>query len=511
MPTPIDRQTLTEFTRRIDRNRDTLIDRSEAEILGTVGNRNGSNGTRETADALANGDAALLGFRLSGSDADALADRISGGDTWVSKEDLYLSDGARDRIDGLAGGAYDGKISKKEFSAGLQQGGLALTGDGIMLSREADNLFSLRPTPPGGSDRPTPPGGSDRPTPPGGSDRPTPPGGSDRPTPPGGSDRPTPPGGSDRPTPPGGSDRPTPPGGSDRPTPPGGSTGPVPPHVPRYYWQPDMPVILPSRPKPVPQIPLPPEPAPARKVDLSEVKGDVIDLLAGYDRLRTKKKTLFITHHPEITAAEAREKLGKGETIYLAPDGGVNKGSSYKPITSAKELEPLLPAVKEQKRGDMQASENSAYQARVREWTESDIRNRVANMPAFNSIYNTDRLALNNFIVTEGGRSFNRNMITAMNIYNQADTQREIAKRWHDDPTMSTGEFNRMANSVISAKVSNLYWQADYMGDPEAYLGRVPVPGLRYPDTREDVDYNVEVIKRVSQELPFLLNSAVNP
>ena len=67
-----------------------------------------------------------------------------------------------------------------------------------------------------------------------------------------------------------------------------------------------------------------------------------------------------------------------------------------------------------------------------------------------------------------------------------------------------------MANSVISSKVSNLYGQADYMGDPEAYLGRVPGPGLRYPDTQEDVDYNVQVIKRVSQELPFLLNSAVN-
>ncbi len=493
MPTPIDRQTLSEFTRRIDRNRDTLIDRTEAEILGSVGNRNGSNGTRETADALANGDAALSGFRLGASDADALADRLAGGDSWVSKEDLSLTDGARDRIDGLAGGAYDGKISKKELSAGLQQGGLALTGDGIMLSREAESRFSSRPTPPGGSDRPTPPSGSDRPTPPGGSDRPTPPSGSDRPTPPGGSDRPTPP------------------SGSDRPTPPGGSTGPVPPHVPRYYWQPQMPVILPNDPRPVPKIALPPEPAPAHKVELSEVKGDVIDLLAGYDRLRTKKKTLFITHHPEITASEAKDKLGKGETIYLAPDGGVNKTSAYKPIKSAQELEPLFSQVKEQKRGDMQAVENSAYQARVRDWTERDIRNRISNLPAFNSIYNTDRLALNNLLVTEGGRSFNRNMITAMNVYNQADTQREIARRWHENPEMSTKDFNRMANSVISSKVSNLYWQADYMGDPEAYLGRVPVPGLRYPDTQEDVDYNVQVIRRVSQELPHLLNSAVNP
>jgi hypothetical protein len=493
MPTPIDRQTLTDFTRRIDRNRDNLIDRSEAEILGQVGNRNGSNGTREAADALASGQAALSGFRLGASDADAIADRLSGGDAWISKEDLNLSEGARDRIDGLAGGAYDGKISKKELSAGLQQGGLALTGDGLMLSREAESRFSSRPTPPGGSDRPTPPGNSDRPTPPGASDRPTPPGSSDRPTPPGASDRPTPPGSSDRPTPPGASDRPTP------------------PHVPRYYWQPQMPVLLPNDPQPVPKIALPPEPAPARKVELSEVKGDVIDLLAGYERLRTKKKTLLITHHPEISATEAKAKLAKGETIYLAPDGGVNKASSYKPITSAKELDPLFPQVKEQKRGEMQAAENSAYQSRVREWTEQDIRKRVANLPAFNSIYNTDRLALSNLLVSEGGRSFNRNMITAMNIYNQTDTQREIAKRWHENPEMSTKDFNRMANAVITDKISRLYWQADTMSDPEVYLGRVPVPGLRYPDTQEDVDYNVQVIRRVSQELPLLLNSAINP
>ena len=487
MPTPIDRQTLTDFTRRIDRNGNSQIDSSEAQILtsaagaGRVGSRNG---TREAADALAAGEAALSGFRLGASDAEAIADRLAGGDAWVSKEDLTISEGARDRIDGLAGGAYDGKISKKELAAGLQQGGLALTGDGIMLSREAESLFSSRPTPPGSSDRPTPPGGSDRPTPPGGSDRPTPPSGSDRPTPPGGSDRPTPPGGSDRPTP---------------------------PHVPRYYWQPEMPVLLPNDPRPVPKIALPPEPAPARKVELSDVKGDVIDLLAGYDRLRTKKKTLLITHHPEITASEAKDKLSKGETIYLAPNGGVNKTSAYKPITSAKELDPLFAGVKEQKRGDMQAAENSAYQARVREWTETDIRNRINRLPAFNSIYNTDRLALNNLLVTEGGRSFNRNMITAMNIYNQVDTQREIAKRWHESPEMSTRDFNRMANAVITDKVSRLYWQADYMGDPEAYLGRVPVPGLRYPDTQEDVDYNVQIIRLVSQELPHLLNSAVNP
>ncbi|HEY9854366.1 MAG TPA: hypothetical protein V6D05_01425, partial [Stenomitos sp.] len=321
--------------------------------------------------------------------------------------------------------------------------------------------------------------------------------------------RPTPPstGGYDRPTPPstGGSDRPIPPstGGYDRPTPP-------PVHEPRYYWQPEFPIILPSNPQPVPKIELPPTPAPARKVDLSEVSTDVVDLLADYGRLRDKKKTLFITNHPKLDATEAKDKLAKGESIYLAPDGGMHKDSTYKEIKSAKELDSLLPSVREQKRSDLQATENQAYDRRVDAWVEQDVQRRISNMPAFNSIYDTNRLSLNNYIVSDGGRSFNRNLITAMNVYNQPSTQREIATRWHNNPDMGTSEFNRMANSVISDKISRLYWQADYMGDYGTYLGSNPVPGLRYPDTQEDVDYNADVIRRVASEVPFLLNSAVN-
>lgn len=377
-----------------------------------------------------------------------------------------------------------------------------------------------RPTPPSTS-RPAPPstGGSStsRPAPPSSgsssSSRPAPPSSRDdysssRPTPPSTS-RPTPPstGGYDRPTPPstGGYDRPTPPstGGYDRPTPP-------PVHEPRYYWQPTFPIILPSDPRPVPRIALPPAPAPARKVELSEVSTDVFGLLGEYGRLREKKKTLFITTHPKLDANEAKERLASGQPIYLAPDGGMNSASKYKEIKSAKELDSLLPSVREQKRGDLQANENRAYERRVDSWVEQDIQRRIGNMPAFNSIYDTNRLTLNNYMVSAGGRSFNRNLLTAMNVYNQSSTQREIATRWHNNPEMGTAEFNRMANQVITEKISRLYWQADYMGDYGTYLGTNPVPGLRYPDTQEDVDYNADVIRRVAAEVPMLLNSAVN-
>ncbi|MNY13843.1 hypothetical protein D3C86_1469970 [compost metagenome] len=97
-----------------------------------------------------------------------------------------------------------------------------------------------------------------------------------------------------------------------------------------------------------------------------------------------------------------------------------------------------------------------------------------------------------------------------MNVYNQPATKREIAEKWHDSPEMSTAEFNRMANSVVTQKIARLGWNAEYMGDYGTYLGSNPVPGLRYPDTQEDVDYNADAIRKVAQQLPFLLNDAVN-
>ncbi|HBN07810.1 MAG TPA: hypothetical protein DD435_03885 [Cyanobacteria bacterium UBA8530] len=56
----------------------------------------------------------------------------------------------------------------------------------------------------------------------------------------------------------------------------------------------------------------------------------------------------------------------------------------------------------------MQKAENNAYQQRV----NADIQHRVDRLPAFNSVYDMNRLS--------------------MNTYNQPDTKREIARRWSE-------------------------------------------------------------------------------
>jgi len=372
-----------------------------------------------------------------------------------------------------------------------------------------------RPTPPGVGTTPaktktTQPEGLDKTT------RPTPPSSSDtyRPAPPAAS-RPTPPAAS-RPTPPaaGGELRPVPPS-ANRPTPPAVDDGydrPVPPavHVPRYYWQPSFPVVPLTNPRPLPHIELPPAPAGARKLELDEVSNDTVGLLGEFGRLRDQKKTLFVTTHPKLTGDEAKTALKSGKTIYLAPDDGPHLSSDkFKPITKAEQLDPLRDEVRNTKLGQLQKSENRAADARRSAWLEGDLQTRLNALPAFNSVYDTNRLALTNYMVTEGGKQFNRNMITAMNVYNQSDVRREIATNWQARPDMGTAEFNRMANRVVSTHVQNLYWRSDYMGDWGTYLGSNPVPGLRYPDTQEDIDYNSNAIKRVASELPLLLNNSV--
>lgn len=179
---------LSDLLPKLDRNRNRLLDPSEAGVSGRVGNGNGFNGFAETAEALASGRAALKDFQLAAPDADEVANRLAGGDAWVSKEDVYISDAARSRIDGF-GGAADGRVSRTELSGAFQRQGFAIHRDGIFLSREVEDRFrSERPTPPP-VDRPTPPP-IGRPTPPA-ADRPTPPP-VGRPTPPS-ADRPTPP------------------------------------------------------------------------------------------------------------------------------------------------------------------------------------------------------------------------------------------------------------------------------------------------------------------------------
>lgn len=151
----LDLNTALTFTRMMDRNGNNMVDRDEARVLGSVGNRNGSNGTRETAESLQRGEAALDGFQLGQRDADELARTISQSDSYVSSQDLTISNAARQRIDGMAGGAIDGRISRAEFSAAMQRGGFALSRDGLSLSSEVQNRFG-RPTPPP-VDRPVPP------------------------------------------------------------------------------------------------------------------------------------------------------------------------------------------------------------------------------------------------------------------------------------------------------------------------------------------------------------------
>lgn len=402
-------------------------------------------------------------------------------------------------------------------------------------------------------DRPVPPQIDDRPRPPQGdtyrrgSGRPTPPpvSGSrdyDRPAPPpvsGGRDhdygRPTPP-----PVNPGYGrdydrdyDRPAPPpvnpgyGGDydhdyDRPVPPPVNPGygydrPVPPPVhpdryrgPRYYWTPSFPIIPPTEVRPIPHIPLPQRPEPARRVDPSEVSLDVFQLLGESGRLRTRKHFLWVfPYHPKISGGEARNMLAAGKPVYVGPDSGWHFSGSYQAVSGEKQLDSYQGEARARKLQQMQAAEDRAYQSRLGAWAEGDVSRRMSNLPSFNSIYDTNRLSLNNYMISYDGRSFNRNLITAMNIYNKPEVRREIARKWHENPDMNTGQFNAMANQVITRHVSNLFWNAQHQGDWGTYLGTNPVPGLRFPDYQEDVDWNASVIRQVASELPLLLNSSV--
>ncbi len=346
----ISRSILSDLTRRVDKDNNNRIETNEGRVKGRVGNDNGIAGVSETADSISDGSAVLYGFQLKQADADAVADQLAGGNTWISKDDLNISDAARNHIDGQGGGARDGRISRKEMAAALVRGGLAFNSDAITLSGEV--RISDRPAPPSGG-RPTPP-------PVGGNDRPTPPGGQDRPTPP-----PINPG---RPTPPGGSDRPTPPpvhGGDDRPTPPPVNPEPPRPHVPRYYWMPTFPQIMPTEKRQLPRIPLPqqpqqgPAPAPARRVDASEINLDVYQLLAEKGRLRSREKRFFFfTVHPVLSAGQAKNMLESGKPVFVGPDGGWHGSGSYQQISGTKGLDSYLGEAKNQKLSEMQTAED---------------------------------------------------------------------------------------------------------------------------------------------------------
>ncbi len=488
MAVRINKSILADLTRRVDKDKNNRIETNEGRIKGVVGNNNGVIGVQEAADAIADGSAALYGFQLNSSDAEAVADRLAGGNTWISKDDVSFSDAARDKIDGQGGGARDGRISKSEMAGALVRGGLAFGRDGITLSSEV--RIDDRPAPPSsGSNRPAPPSsGYDRPAPPAS--------------------------GYDRPA--------SPPSGYDRPTPPPVEPAP---REPRYYWMPSFPTILPTERRQIPRIAVPPqpqpgpEPAPARRIEASDVKQDVFELLAEKGRLRNRTKQLFVTVHPKLTAGEAKNMLAAGKPIFVGPDGGMHGSGSYQQIGSGKQLESYKGEATTAKVRDLQDGEDRAYQgrvsswrsdhqSRVRAWRDQDISTRLNSLPPLNSVYDTNRLMFNNYRVSVGGREFNRNLITVQNIYSQPETRRAIAQKWHENPDISTREFNMLVHSVMLEKLSSLGWNAQYQGDWGTYLGTNPVPGLRYPDTEDDVAWNANVIREVAVEVPMLLNSA---
>lgn len=171
------------LTRKVDRDDNNVIEDNEARVAGRVGNRNGVNGTAETARALNAGEAMLYGFQLARDAAEAIARKLAGSDPWVSREDFEISADARRRLDQND----DNRVSADELADGLQRGGLAMNGKELATTDEAKARFSRPTPPPPGGDRPTPPSpGGDRPTPPSpGVDRPRPPRpDGDRPTPP---------------------------------------------------------------------------------------------------------------------------------------------------------------------------------------------------------------------------------------------------------------------------------------------------------------------------------------
>ncbi|MBM3275936.1 MAG: hypothetical protein FJZ00_12345, partial [Candidatus Sericytochromatia bacterium] len=179
-------------------------------------------------------------------------------------------------------------------------------------------------------------------------------------------------------------------------------------------------------------------------------------------------------------------------------------------VTTEKGFDGYLGEARSKKLNEMQRNEDSAYHNRVETWRQTDIQNRVNHLPAFNSVWDTNRMMIPAYLISEDGRQFNRSLVTAMNLYSQPDTRREIARRWSENPNMSTGEFNLMANQVVSNKASSLYWNANWAGsDWGVYLGSNPVPGLRFPDYQEDVEWNAAVIRRTASELPLLLNASV--
>lgn len=431
----------------VDRNDNQLIDGAEAKVVGDVGNNNGVAGLAETARALANGKAALYGFQLAKGFADKLAEQIAGGDNWVSAQDMKISDRAKARLDENK----DGRISIAELAKGLSEGGLAINGDGITTSDEAKGRFG-RP-----ESRPSVPL--------------------------------------------------SPPPVSDRPTPPPVSDRPAPPPVRTFFTMPAL--FLPATDfGPLPTVRPLPEPAAARQVNMGEVSGDVVQLLLEAGRLRSKN---FLGVYSKCDDRGDVEKALKKKNLFVAPDDGSHGDKSvYKTVTSLAGLNSKLAEAQATKLGQLQASENQSYQQRVNAWAQANLEQRASLLPPFQAIYDTD--SLNHTLRLVGRREIEeleRNVQTAMNVYNQPATKRAIAERWQANPEMDRAEFSRMAHGVVKDQLSRLEAPVAILGNWDDYFRNHAVPGLARVQTDEDLSFNRDVIAQVRVEAARVLDNLV--
>lgn len=138
-------ETMGLLVQAADRNRDGYLGRDEATFTRTGGTETAAY-TNQVGAALDRGNGFLSGFRLLADQALAIADRFARGDAWVSKEDLTVSDAARQRLDTNG----DGRLARHELATGLEQGGLAINATELRLSSEivATRPVAARPLPP---------------------------------------------------------------------------------------------------------------------------------------------------------------------------------------------------------------------------------------------------------------------------------------------------------------------------------------------------------------------------
>jgi hypothetical protein len=137
-------QTLWNVVSRADRNRNGRLEAGDAYVVGPVAATSQAPATTDTFHMIWRGEGAVDGIRMSQADADATANELTGGRDFVDENAFAISRNAKAAMDGVAGEAYDNRISRRELSVALQWGAIAISKDGISLSQEARDYFARR-------------------------------------------------------------------------------------------------------------------------------------------------------------------------------------------------------------------------------------------------------------------------------------------------------------------------------------------------------------------------------